>query len=72
MISDVIVLYILRKGKFYRQKKYLNVNDSEGEGGYEIINTPTDEGSKDAVPVPVSHVKVGREMLGTSIGNKRM
>ena len=58
MISDVIVLYILRKGKFYRQKKYLNVNDSEAEGSYEIINTPTDEESKDAIPVPVSHAKL--------------
>ena len=58
VVSDVIVMYILKKGKFYRQKKYLNVNDSEAEGEYEIINNPADdlEGSKEAIPVPVSHV----------------
>ena len=55
VVSDVIVLYVLRKGKFYREKKYQNVNDAEIDGGYEVIdNLKDDNMPTEATPVTVS------------------
>ena len=31
MLCDVVVLYVLQKRYFYREKKYLLVNDSEDD-----------------------------------------
>ena len=41
MVSDVIVLYVLKKRYFYREKKYLYVADSNrDEDQYEVITEP--------------------------------
>ena len=41
MVSDVIVLYVLKKRSFYREKKYLYVVDSNrDEDQYEVITEP--------------------------------
>lgn len=41
MVSDVIVLYVLKKRYFYREKKYLYVADSNrNEDQYEVITEP--------------------------------
>lgn len=41
MISDVIVLYVLKKRKFYKENKYQQVIDTD-DNDYEIINNPPD------------------------------
>ena len=47
VVSDVIVLYLLKKRSFYREKKYLNVVDPEKEdNGYEVITEPEEYGEK--------------------------
>ena len=40
VVSDVIVLYVLRKGGYYRKKKYLNVNEpiTVDHKDYDIID----------------------------------
>lgn len=40
MISDVIVLYVLKKRRFYKENKYQQVYDSDGEQDYEVIDNP--------------------------------
>ena len=51
MISDIIVLYLLKQRWFYRDKKYLNVVDPPDESGYEVIDGPLPE-SKETTKVP--------------------
>lgn len=51
VISDVIVLYLLKKRWFYRDKKYLNVIDPPDETGYDVIEGPLPE-TKDTSEVP--------------------
>ena len=43
MISDVIVLYVLKKRSFYKENKYQQVLDPEIDGQYEIINNPYED-----------------------------
>ena len=40
VISDVIVLYVLKKRSFYKENKYQQVLDPEIDQHYEIINNP--------------------------------
>ena len=42
IISDVIVLYVLKSRNYYRQKKYLNVANPT-TGDYDIIDSPDDD-----------------------------
>ena len=35
VLCDVVVLYVLQKKYFYREKKYLYVEDSDSESGSE-------------------------------------
>ena len=40
MLCDVVVLYVLQKKYFYREKKYLFVDDDDSDshsGDYEVI-----------------------------------
>lgn len=43
VVSDVIVLYVLKKRLFYRQNKYQDVRDSDIENDYHIIDSPTED-----------------------------
>lgn len=36
VVSDVLVLYVLKRRNYYRENKYLNVNDPSAD--YEIID----------------------------------
>ena len=46
-MSDVIVLYVLKKRSFYREKKYLYVNDSNiDEDQYEVITEAEEPGER--------------------------
>ena len=42
VVSDVIVLYVLKKRNFYKQNKYQQVIDSDDDKEYEVINNPPD------------------------------
>jgi len=47
IVSDVIVLYLLKQRTFYRGKKYLNVVDPHKESNeYEVITEPEEYGEK--------------------------
>ena len=54
MVSDVIVLYLLKKGGFYRRNKYQQVNESEGEEGYEVITNPPATKDPENQPIQVT------------------
>ena len=43
VISDVIVLYVLKKRHFYKENKYQQVVDTDNDGEYEVINNPPNE-----------------------------
>ena len=36
MVSDVLVLYVVKKRMYYRENKYLNVNDPHSD--YEVVD----------------------------------
>ena len=40
MISDVVVLYILKKRNYYKENKYQQVVDMDSDKEYEIVNNP--------------------------------
>lgn len=40
VVSDVIVLYVLKKRKYYKENKYQEVKDSDMEFDYEVITNP--------------------------------
>ena len=42
MISDVIVLYVLKKRNYYKENKYQEVKDSDVEFDYEVVTNPPD------------------------------
>ena len=42
VISDVIVLYVLKKRKYYKENKYQEVKDSDIEFDYEVVTNPPD------------------------------
>ena len=58
VVSDVIVLYVLKKRNFYKQNKYQQVIDSDDQE-YEVINNPPDE----ETPATVSWLPKGITML---------
>ena len=43
VISDVIVLYVLKKRKYYKEKKIQEVKDSDNEFNYEVVTNPLAE-----------------------------
>ena len=45
MLCDVVVLYVLQKKYFYREKKYLFVEDSgsESEANYQVLNNTAEK-----------------------------
>lgn len=49
VVSDVIVLYVLKKRKFYKGNKYQEV-DSEIEFDYEVIPSSPPEGDSEDQP----------------------
>jgi len=50
IVSDVIVLYLLKQRTFYRGKKYLNVVDPQKESNeYEVITEPEEYGEKEPI-----------------------
>ena len=51
VISDVIVLYVLKKRAFYKENKYQQVVDTDREQEYEVINYPPND---DAQPLPIT------------------
>ena len=64
MISDVIVLYVLKKRKYYRENKYQEVLDADmKENEYEIINNPPDQ---DPESQPLS-VAIGLKNLSPTV-----
>ena len=43
MVSDVIVLYVLKKRNYYKENKYQQVVESDYEKDYEIITNPPED-----------------------------
>jgi P2X purinoceptor 4 len=43
VIGDVVVLYILKKRKYYRENKYQEVVDMDSDKEYEIITNPPED-----------------------------
>ena len=57
VVSDVVVLYVLKKRHFYKENKYQQVIDPEVDGDYEIVDNPPeadDETNKHDLPHSVS------------------
>ena len=63
VISDVVVLYVLKKRHFYKENKYQQVEDSEYARDYEVVNNPpNDDAEANPIPVAVSY----KDYSGTS------
>jgi P2X purinoceptor 4 len=46
VISDVVVLYVLKKRSYYRDNKYQQVTDEASDQEYEVVNNPPEDSSK--------------------------
>lgn len=44
VISDVLVLYVVRRRNYYRENKYLNVNDPRND--YEVVDHKDADGAE--------------------------